>query len=307
MKIGKRILVIAVVVAACGLLAVGCESDEGTTTTAATDAASGAASKAITVDMSEYAYDPVDAIAKAGAVTITTKNVGQLPHELVLAHTDLAPDALPTLPDGSVDEAKIEKAGDAPGEVPESAAGASKTGIIDLPAGRYVMYCNIPGHYAAGMYGTLTVVDSGSGTSAPADTTAPTDTTAPADTTSAAPPAASKPKKISIDMGEFYYRPKNAAAKAGSVTITTKNVGQAPHELVLAHTDLPPGKLPTLPDGSVDEAKIEKQGDAPGEIPETAAGASKTGTIDLPAGRYVMYCNIPGHYAAGMYGVLKTE
>ena len=55
------------------------------------------------------------------------------------------------------------------------------------------------------------------------------------------------------------------------------------------------------------EAKLEAQGKAPGEIPEVAAGKSGKATLKLPAGRYVMYCNIPGHYAAGMYGTLITE
>jgi uncharacterized cupredoxin-like copper-binding protein len=123
--------------------------------------------------------------------------------------------------------------------------------------------------------------------------------------TSPAPAAAAK--SITIDMGEYYYKPKAATARAGSVTITATNSGKLPHELVLAHTDAAPAKLPTLPDGSVDEAKLEAQGKAPGEIPEVAAGKSGKDTLKLPAGRYVMYCNIPGHYAAGMYGTLITE
>lgn len=135
-------------------------------------------------------------------------------------------------------------------------------------------------------------------------------TTTEADTNpaqGAAPGQGAAAKALAIDMGEYYYRPKDATAKAGSVTISAKNVGKLPHELVLAQTNAAPGKLPTLPDGSVDEAKLEAQGKAPGEIPETLAGKSKKGTLDLPAGRYVMYCNIPGHYAAGMYGTLTTK
>lgn len=131
-------------------------------------------------------------------------------------------------------------------------------------------------------------------------------TTTAADTNTA-PAAAAAAKAITIDMGEYFYSPKSATARAGSVTITAPNKGKLPHELVLAHTDAAPGKLPTLPDGSVDEAKLEAQGKAPGEIPEVAAGKSGKATLKLPAGRYVMYCNIPGHYAAGMYGTLITE
>lgn len=31
------------------------------------------------------------------------------------------------------------------------------------------------------------------------------------------------------------------------------------------------------------------------------AGASKTLTLKLDKGRYALICNIPGHYAAGMF------
>ena len=30
-------------------------------------------------------------------------------------------------------------------------------------------------------------------------------------------------------------------------------------------------------------------------------GATKTITIDLKPGHYVLFCNLPGHYAAGMH------
>ncbi len=176
MSRGGRALALSVMVVSGGLLALGCGSDSSTTTVAQTDSAStqqtgsttvksgsgegaseeaAASSKAITIDMGEYFYKPVNATANAGSVTISSKNIGKLPHELVLARTDVAPGDLPTRPDGSVDEETLEKQGKAPGEIPETEAGKTKAGTIKLPAGRYVMYCNIPGHYAAGMYGTL--------------------------------------------------------------------------------------------------------------------------------------------------------
>jgi uncharacterized cupredoxin-like copper-binding protein len=35
--------------------------------------------------------------------------------------------------------------------------GESAPHTFDLKPGTYVMVCNVPGHYDAGMYGTLTV------------------------------------------------------------------------------------------------------------------------------------------------------
>jgi uncharacterized cupredoxin-like copper-binding protein len=108
---------------------------------------------------------------------------------------------------------------------------------------------------------------------------------------------------LKIEMGEFYYKPQDVQAKAGTVTIDADNVGGAPHELVLAKTDVDPAKLPTVADGSVDEASL----DVPGEIEEVEGGAAGTVTLDLKSGKYVMFCNLPAHYAAGMYGSLTVD
>ena len=52
-----------------------------TTTTTTTPPST--ASHALTIRMSEYAFDPQDAVAKKGQVTITAPNDGQIVHELV--------------------------------------------------------------------------------------------------------------------------------------------------------------------------------------------------------------------------------
>ena len=69
----------------------------------ADDDGSPAASHALTIRMTEYAFDPKDAVAKAGKVTITAPNDGQIVHELVLLKTDADPANLPKKGD-EVDE-----------------------------------------------------------------------------------------------------------------------------------------------------------------------------------------------------------
>ena len=71
----------------------------------------------------------------------------------------------------------------------------------------------------------------------------------------------------------------------------------------LARTNLPAGGLPTLADGSVDEEALN----SPGEIPDVAAGATKSTKLNLAPGRYVMFCNLPGHYQGGMYGTVIVK
>jgi uncharacterized cupredoxin-like copper-binding protein len=41
--------------------------------------------------------------------------------------------------------------------VADLAAGESATPELDLEAGEYALVCNLPGHYAAGMFGDFTV------------------------------------------------------------------------------------------------------------------------------------------------------
>ena len=151
---------ITVLVAAALLLA-GCggDDDDGnepaastttSTTTTTSDSATQSASGAVTIRMSEFAFDPKDAVAKAGRVTITAPNDGKTVHELVLLKTDADPAKLPKK-GGEVDESK------SVGEIADVEPGATKKKTFDLAAGKYAMVCALPGHYEGGMYGSLTV------------------------------------------------------------------------------------------------------------------------------------------------------
>jgi uncharacterized cupredoxin-like copper-binding protein len=131
-------------------------------------------------------------------------------------------------------------------------------------------------------------------------------TSAPAGAAAAAPVAADSAAtagNVQVGMGDYIFQPQDATAAAGKVKISAVNDGKLPHELVLAKTNVDPSQLPTKPDGSVNEEKLN----SPGEIPDVAAGETKRGAINLAPGRYVMFCNLPGHYAQGMYGTLTVK
>ncbi len=109
-----------------------------------------ASGRALSIHMSEYAFDPKDATAKAGKVTISAPNDGALVHELVLLKTDEDPAALPKKGD-AVDESS------SVGEIADVAPGSTKKATFKLAPGKYAMVCALPGHYEGGMYGSLTV------------------------------------------------------------------------------------------------------------------------------------------------------
>jgi uncharacterized cupredoxin-like copper-binding protein len=100
--------------------------------------------------MTEFAFKPKALSARAGKLRVIAKNDGHAEHELVLIRTARAANTLRTA--GS----RASEAG-AVGEIPEEQPGKSGSHTFTLTPGTYVYICNVPGHYANGMRGTLTV------------------------------------------------------------------------------------------------------------------------------------------------------
>ena len=140
-------LAVALTVAALGFAA--CEDEE------AEPAAPGPQSGAVGVVLSEFSITPDVSTVKAGSVTFEAKNEGSESHELVVVKTDVAADALPV----SAGKADEEAAGEVIGEIePEDLPGGGEAeATFDLEPGRYLLICNIAGHYEQGMYAELTV------------------------------------------------------------------------------------------------------------------------------------------------------
>jgi hypothetical protein len=96
-------------VSVLGLVSAGCSSGDDTGSTATSGASGGSGAQtgagAVDITLQEYAIIPGAASTPAGSVTFNVTNKGpDEVHEFVVIQTDLAPDALPTGKDGSVDE-----------------------------------------------------------------------------------------------------------------------------------------------------------------------------------------------------------
>ena len=118
----------------------------------------------VKASLSEWAITIDRDSVAAGEVTFEVENQGPAdPHEFVVLKTDLAADALPTKPEGGVDEAGagVEEIG----EIEEFPVGESRSASFDLEAGSYVFICNlveeddgeVEDHYAEGMTVAFTV------------------------------------------------------------------------------------------------------------------------------------------------------
>ena len=93
---------------------------------------------------------------KAGEVTFEVLNSSQeMVHEVIVARLKDATTPLPYLAsDLKVDE---DKAGVHLGEVSELDPGKTGALRLDLKPGIYLLYCDLPGHYMAGMWTLFTV------------------------------------------------------------------------------------------------------------------------------------------------------
>ena len=92
---------------------------------------------------------------KAGTVTFNVTNKSEaLVHEFVVARSDKAVKALPYNEEENElteDAVEVEK------EIEDIDPGKSGTLTVKLDPGAYILFCNKPGHFKAGMVHTLTV------------------------------------------------------------------------------------------------------------------------------------------------------
>jgi len=115
---------------------------------------------------------------------------------------------------------------------------------------------------------------------------------------------------LDVTLQEFSVIPAQDSVSSGDVTFKTSNKGPKDvHELVVIKTDLDPDQLPTEADGSVNEEASGLEGI--GEVEDVEVGQTKTFTVHLDPGHYVMICNIVdkvgAHYRDGMRTALTVD
>jgi uncharacterized cupredoxin-like copper-binding protein len=142
--------------------------------------------------------------------------------------------------------------------------------------------------------------------------------------------AADKGTVVNIALGEsgftYFVRSDQTTVEAGTVTFAVTNAGELTHEFIVYSNldDVPPGDLPI--NAETDEANLvdenivgaapyatppivpadKEPGDADHRIPGGGWGAELT--VDLAAGKYILLCNLPGHYTGNkQYSAFTVE
>jgi uncharacterized cupredoxin-like copper-binding protein len=94
------------------------------------------------------------------------------------------------------------------------------------------------------------------------------------------------------------------SVKAGRITIHATNKSQAlVHEVIVVR---PSAKGAALPYDEKQGEVIEKQIKDLGEVSDLPPGKSGSLTVRLPPGSYLLICNQPNHYKAGMWTQLTV-
>ena len=105
-------------------------------------------------------------------------------------------------------------------------------------------------------------------------------------------------------MGGMSVRTNVASVKAGKVTFEVTNLSRSiVHEMIVVAVENPDAPLPyDYNAGQIPEKQVKMLG----ETEEMQPNAEKTIALDLKPGAYLLICNVPGHYAAGMWTPLTV-
>src|SRR5919198_860802 len=97
-------------------------------------------------------------------------------------------------------------------------------------------------------------------------------------------------RAVDVQLGEMYVRPNKTSISAGKVTFVAHNQGRVTHELMIERVPL-----------KMDGPGRPNEKAAMGMVEDMASGESGKMTVRLTPGTYQLFCNVPGHYAAGQH------
>lgn len=107
-----------------------------------------------------------------------------------------------------------------------------------------------------------------------------------------------------MPMAPMGIKLSSSTVPAGMVSFEVRNDSRTlVHEMVVAPIKDTRTPLPY----KQDENKVDEDAAGHlGEVAELEPGKSGGLKLNLKRGRYILYCNVPGHYALGMWAVLTV-
>jgi uncharacterized cupredoxin-like copper-binding protein len=103
---------------------------------------------------------------------------------------------------------------------------------------------------------------------------------------------------VKATLNEMHIRVSPKRVPAGKVTFVVRNSGTVEHELLV---------IPWPKAGKLTVARFRAdEGASLGEVPELMPGKTGSVTLTLRPGRYLVICNVSGHYQLGMQAVIEA-
>jgi uncharacterized cupredoxin-like copper-binding protein len=107
--------------------------------------------------------------------------------------------------------------------------------------------------------------------------------------------AETAPQSVNVKLIDYRVVPSVTRTAGGRVTFVVHNADSVPHNLVVLRTNTAPRSLPVT--GEHGRAReVGRQGGTAFLRDEQTVRL----TLTLRAGRYLLICNVPGHYQRGM-------
>jgi uncharacterized cupredoxin-like copper-binding protein len=117
-----------------------------------------------------------------------------------------------------------------------------------------------------------------------------------------AAPAETATRSVLVRLIDYGVRPSTTSAPAGRVTFVVHNADSVPHNLVVLRTNVAPRSLPVTGDHGRAREVGRRGGTAWLRDEQTVRL-----TLNLRVGRYLLICNVPGHYQRGMVTVFRVR
>ena len=250
----------------------------------------------MTIELNEMSFTPNDIIMEAGKPYIMTlTNIGAVKHEFT------ASEFFRTVATRKAQTAQSEVKVPFFTEIEVFAGQSVDLYLIPLIPGTYELKCEIEGHFEAGMFGTITVTGETPATpaieladvaSGPWVQDGP-DLIAAADWDAAG--------KMTIELSEFAFSPKDFTLEAGKPYIlTVVTVGDVKHEFTASEF------FPTIAFRKAQDESGEFKSTTPHEIEVFPGKSIDIYLIPTETGTFDLKCEIEGHFEAGMFGTITV-
>jgi uncharacterized cupredoxin-like copper-binding protein len=106
--------------------------------------------------------------------------------------------------------------------------------------------------------------------------------------------------RINVTMKDFGIKVSRHSVPAGTVVLHVTNHGPSTHEINVDLTRYASGRMPLKADG-LTAAEDAKGLHRIGSLEQVNLHSTADLSLELKRGRYVLWCNLEGHYLGGMH------